>query len=137
MDVQKSAIDFAKTSGQFGAGVVGLGAGVFAMNQVPASVPAYVRGAAAMLLAYLAANTVGKNNDYIKSGAAGLGAAGFLDLAKALTTGKTGILATINSKLPSLSGVGHAPPAYIYGLRGPVERKLLSGVDPVKNLLVG
>lgn len=135
MDIQKTGLDLLKTSGQFGAGVVGLGGGVFLMNQVPASVPTYVRGVAAILAAYLAANTVGKNNDYIKSGAAGLGAAGMLDLLKQLTANKTGVLATINSKLPNLSGVGGGAVAPTRPYLGAFTEKKLLGDAPRKMLI--
>jgi hypothetical protein len=67
-----------------------------------------------------------------------MGAAGFLDLAKALTSGKTGVLDSINKKLPNLSGLANSftpPPQGVYGLRGVVERKLLNGI-PAKRLLV-
>lgn len=137
MDLKKKAIDLGKASGQYGAGVVGLGLGVLGMNMVPASVPPYVRGAAAMILAYLASVTLGKGETLeaklAQAASIGLGSAGALDLLKNLTAGKTGFLATINSKLPNLSGF-NAPG--MAGLNGMVEDKLMSlSGSPTNNLI--
>jgi hypothetical protein len=113
-----------KTAGsnlaKFGSAAGGLVVGSMLMKRVPAFGPPIVQkllpGSVGMILAYFLAKKFG--NEYVKNAAMGLGLAGFVDVVKKFTDGKTGLLATVNQSLPALSGLGYVqnygeyPPTY-------------------------
>ena len=95
--------DSLKKVGRFASIAGGLGAGSFVMKKAPSTLPWYVPGAGAIVLA------VGilafSKNEYLDNAAYGIGSAGVLDLGK-----KAGanipFLSVISDQLPALGGAG-------------------------------
>ena len=80
MDVKETVKTALNSAGQYGSGVVGLGAGTFAIKQMPGMIPAWAQGALTMAAAWAAFNYLGKN-EFVKAFSLGLGSAGALALA--------------------------------------------------------
>lgn len=127
-------MEIVKTAGsnlaKFGSAAGGLVVGSLVMKRIPTFGPPIVQkllpGVIGMVLAYLL--NAKFNNAYVKNAALGLGLAGFVDVVKKFTDGQTGIFATVNQSLPSLSGLGYIqnygqyPPSYF-------AQKQLNGAD--------
>ena len=91
---------------KFGSATVGLMAGSFGMQHIPAVGPPIVAkalpGLAGMTLAFLIGSK--SQNENVKSLALGLGLAGFADLVKKTVGDK--LPPALNSAIPTLSGIG-------------------------------
>lgn len=102
---------------KYGSTAAGLVLGSMIMKKIPAFGPPIVQkllpGTVGMVLAVV----LGKkfSNEHVKAAALGLGLAGFVDVLSKLTAGQTGVLATVNSALPTLNGLGRVGYVQNYG----------------------
>lgn len=107
--MDKNVKKVGSTLGKFGSAAAGLAVGSFVMKKIPPVGPPIVQktlpGLAGMTIAYLVGMKA--DNEYVKSGALGLGLAGFADVVKK-TIGPR-LPAALNDAIPSLSGMGVMP----------------------------
>lgn len=90
--------------GKFAAGSAGVVAGSVATGFVPASVPRLVKGGLAIALGI--GTMMFSKDQYIRAFGFGIGTNGVLTAVKAATEGQTGMLAQVNSKIPTLGNPG-------------------------------
>lgn len=97
------------TLGKFSSAAAGLAVGSLIMKKIPPVGPPIVQktlpGLAGMTIAYLVGMKA--DNEYVKSGALGLGLAGFADVVKKTVGPK--LPAMLNDAIPTLSGPAYRP----------------------------
>lgn len=108
---------------------LGLILGVYSMNNIPSAMAKYAAAAVGLIGPFAVKNTT------LKTLLAVVGAAGTAKIVKDMTEGKTGILSTVNSFAPTLSGVrGLGNANYYLGNMpsAPISERLALGNMPAE-----
>lgn len=96
MDTKK----YVKQGGKFAATGAGIVTSSVVMGLVPSTVPRLAKGLLSTALGL--GIMMFSSNQYVRAVGSGVGAGGILTVVKAATEGQTGILQTVNTKVPAL-----------------------------------